>query len=93
MNNNNINQEFKCNYCNKDFSSLFMVKEHISYSHKSLMDVYRSNFYRDVYSRIKKLETLLEEKDKIILEFEDRLSKLENCKSSFPIGKDCGARY
>jgi hypothetical protein len=75
-----MSQEFKCNYCNYCNKDFFLVKEHTSYSHKGLMDVYRSNFYRDVYSRIKKLENLLEEKDKIILEFEDRLSKLENYK-------------
>jgi hypothetical protein len=79
----------KCYYCDKVFSSKFTANEHMSYGHKELKDIYRSNFYKDVYSRIKNLESLLEEKDKIIsssairiIQLEERLSKIENYKSS-----------
>lgn len=69
-------QTYKCYYCDKVFSSNFMMKEHISYEHQK---------DKNIYKKIKELETIIylmkvqiEEKTKIINSLEERLSKIEN---------------
>ena len=70
-------ESYECYYCDRVFPDNFRRKEHISYGHNALRDVYGSKFYKDVYSRIKKLETQIEEKTKIISSLEERISKIE----------------
>lgn len=71
-----VNQKYECYYCDRVFPNNFMMKEHISYGHNALREVYGSKFYKDVYSRIKKLESELEEKNKIINSMEERILQL-----------------
>lgn len=59
-------EKYECYYCDRVFPYNYMMKEHVSYGHNALREVYGSKFYKDIYNRIKNLETLLEEKDKII---------------------------
>ena len=43
MNNEEKETKYICYYCNKELSSGYILKEHISYSHKGLIDFERSN--------------------------------------------------
>ncbi len=56
MSENKESCEYECLYCYKKFTSQFMRKEHISYSHNSLRDFESSKIYRKLLEKINKLE-------------------------------------
>lgn len=56
-------EKYICYYCNKNFTSGFMLREHISYSHKILIEIESSNIYKSLLRRIK----ILEETNQILL--------------------------
>lgn len=51
---------YVCRYCNTSCKSSFMLREHISYGHRSLVDFERSNIYKNLLTRIKKTEEINE---------------------------------
>lgn len=71
-------EKYECDYCYRIFHNNFMLKDHISNQHNILREVYSSKFYKDIYSRIKKLDSELEEKNKIINFLEKRISNIES---------------
>lgn len=70
-------EKYECCYCYRVFPDNFRRMEHESYGHHALKDVYRSRFYKNIHSKIKKLEDEIEEKTKIINSLEERVSKIE----------------
>ncbi len=46
----------ECYYCNKKFSSNFLLREHISYGHKIIMDVISTKPYKELLNRVSNLE-------------------------------------
>lgn len=74
-------QKYECYYCDRVFLNNFMMKEHISYGHTALREVYGSKFYKDIYSRIKKLETELDQKNKKINHLEELVLQISSQKS------------
>jgi len=49
-------EKYICYYCNKESSSGFMLRQHISYAHKGLIEFESSNIYKSLLKRLKTLE-------------------------------------
>ncbi len=56
MNKEEEEKKYICPYCNKEVISGYMLREHISYGHKGIMDFERSNIYKSILRRLKSLE-------------------------------------
>jgi len=51
-----MDNKYICGYCNKEFSSNYILREHISYGHKNLIEFETSNINKKLLERINKLE-------------------------------------
>jgi len=56
----NSYESYECLYCYKKFTSPFMRKEHLLYSHNSLREFESSKIYRKLLEKINKLEIEVE---------------------------------
>jgi len=67
-----------CYYCNKEYSSNLILKEHISYGHKNLIEFEKSNINKKLVSRIKMLEEYINLQDNINDNLLKRIKELED---------------
>ena len=75
---NNIKNKYTCYYCNKECSSNFILKEHISYGHRNLIEFENSNINKKLISRIKMLEEYIKLQANINDNLLKRIKELED---------------